>query len=115
MFEKSFTLTVSTDSEGHFHSAQPVTSPFSLDVKITANLQSPAGTTIHASFELAPTEGPPGRECPFTITAGESVDLGKWRVIAGDDANVATAAGYTEPVAANIDVIVEFVAAPSFF
>ena len=61
MFEQSFTLTVPTDAEGRFRSAQEISSPFSLDVKISAALQSPDGITIHASFSLAPKEGPSTR------------------------------------------------------
>jgi hypothetical protein len=119
MFERSFTLTVSTDAEGRFHSAQKVTSPFSLDVKITATLLSPPEVTIQSSFVLRALEdsgdGAAGEPTQFSAATGETVDLGKWRVVAGDDANVATAAGHTEPAAANTELVVEFVAAPSFF
>jgi hypothetical protein len=119
MFEQSFVFTVTTDANGHFHSIQPVTSPFSLDVKISARLQAPVGPAIHASFQLAPAqpepEEPPVAAVEFTSSAGETVDLGKWRVVAGENANLATAAGSTDPAAANEQVTVEFVAAPSFF
>jgi hypothetical protein len=115
MFEKSFTFTVLTDAEGRFEATKLVTSPLSLDVKIGATLHSPLGTTIRASFGIAPAAGPPSEEFPFAAATGETVDLGKWRVVAGDDANTATARGYTEPPAAYTEVQVEFIAAPSFF
>jgi len=119
MFEQSFIVTVTTDADGRFRSVQPVTSPFSLDVKISARLQKPVGPAVHASFQLAPAEPAPGEPpvgpCAFTSSAGETVDLGKWRVVAGENANLATAEGHTEPPAANEEVTVEFVAAPSFF
>ena len=118
MFERSFTITVTTDAEGRFHSARPVTSPFSLDVKITATLLSPDAVTIESSFVLAPAdpgEGMFSRTAQFSAATGETVDLGKWKVVAGDDANIATAEGLTNPPAANTELAVEFVAAPSFF
>jgi hypothetical protein len=116
MFAKTFTVTVTTDAQGRFHSSLPVTSPFSMDVKITATFRSPAGGAVHASFGLSPS-GASVANSPhqFVANTGETVDLGKWKVIAGDDANVATATGYTEPPAANTELSVEFVAAPSFF
>lgn len=115
MFEQSFTLTVPTNADGQFRSTQAISSPFSLDVKISATLQSPEGTRIHASFSLGPQEGDAVEPVAFSLNSGETADLGKWRAIAGDDANLAAAEGYTEPVAANSEVTVLFVAAPSFF
>jgi hypothetical protein len=115
MFEQSFTLTVPTDAEGRFRSAQEISSPFSLDVKISATLQSPGGITIHASFSMASKEDSKVEPVTFSLGSGETVDLGKWKAIAGDDANLASAEGHTEPAAANSEITVLFVAAPSFF
>jgi hypothetical protein len=115
MFEQSFTLTVPTDANGYFRSAQAISSPFSLDVKISAQLQSPEGIKIHASFSLSPKEGDAAEPLKFSMSSGETADLGKWKAIAGDDANLAAAEGQTEPARANSDVTVLFVAAPSFF
>jgi hypothetical protein len=115
MFEQSFTLSVTTDAEGNFHSAQPVTSPFALDVKIRATLQSPEGATIYSTFTLSPSEGPTAEPLAFTGTTGQTVNLGKWSVVAGDDANVATATGHTEPPMPETELTVEFIAEPSFF
>jgi len=115
MFEKSFTLVVTTDAQGHFRSAEPVTSPFSLDVKITARLLSPDGIAVRSSFLLGPAEGTAATPLEFSAATGETVDLGKWSVIAGDDANIATAVGLTEPAAAETEISVEFVASPVFF
>ena len=114
MFEKSFIFSAMTDAEGRFRSTQRVSSPFSLEVKITATPQSPSGVTIHAAFDLAPVDGPHTQPVQFSTPSGEAADLGKWKVAAGDDANVATATGYTEPPAADSEVTVEFVATPSF-
>jgi hypothetical protein len=115
MFEQSFTVSVPTDADGKFQSSQPVSSPLSLDVKITAVLQSPAGVTVHGSFALSEPEGGAAEPNQFSLTHGETVDLGKWKAIAGENANVAKAEGYTEPPAPNTEVTVLFVAAPSFF
>ena len=115
MFEQSFTLTVPTDAEGRFRSAQEISSPFSLDVKISAALQSPDGITIHASFSLAPKEGGGAEPFTFALSSGETADLGKWKAIAGDDANLASAEGHTEPALPNSEITVRFLAAPSFF
>jgi hypothetical protein len=115
MFEKSFTLVVTTDGQGHFHSSQPVTSPFSLDVKISATVLSPAGITLQSSFALGSTDGAAADPIQFTVASGETVDLGKWSVIAGEDANVATATGFTEPATADTEISVQFVVSPSFF
>jgi hypothetical protein len=115
MFEQSFTLTVPTDSEGRFCSTKAISSPFSLDVKISATLESPEGIKIHGSFSLRPRTGDAVAPFTFSVSSGETADLGKWRAVAGDDANLAAAEGYTEPAAANSEVTVQFVAAPSFF
>jgi hypothetical protein len=115
MFEQSFTLTVPTDAEGRFRSAREISSPFSLDVKISATLQSPGGITIHASFSLASKEDGKVEPVTFSLGSGETADLGKWKAIAGDDANLASAEGHTVPAAANSEITVLFVAAPSFF
>jgi hypothetical protein len=92
-----------------------VTSPFSLDVKSAATLQSPQGATLHATFIVVPGDGGELQPSPFSLRSGEAVDLGKWRVIAGEDANVATATGSTEPPLADTEITVQFVATPSFF
>jgi hypothetical protein len=115
MLEQSFTLTVPTDAQGRFHSVQPVSSPFSIDIKITASLQSPEGVQLHGSFSLVEAPGPAVGAVPFSLNSGATADLGKWRAIAGEHANIATAEGYTDPVAANAELKVVFVAAPSFF
>jgi hypothetical protein len=115
MFEQSFTLTVPTDADGRFRSTQAISSPFSLDVKISAILQSPEGIKIHASFSLAPKEGNAVAPFTFSLGSGETADLGKWKAIAGDDANLAAAEGYTEPASADSEITVLFVASPSFF
>jgi hypothetical protein len=115
MFEQSFTLTVPTDAEGRFRSTQEISSPFSLDVKISATLQSPEGIRIHASFSLAPKTGGDAAPFTFSLGSGETADLGKWKAIAGDDANLASAEGHTEPAAPDSEITVLFVAAPSFF
>jgi len=78
-------------------------------------LQSPAGIRLHVSFSLAPNEGESVKPFQFSLNSGETADLGKWKAIAGDNANIAVAEGYTDPTAANTDVTVLFVAAPSFF
>jgi hypothetical protein len=115
MFEQSFTLTVPTDAQGRFRSEQALSSPFALDVRITAQLQSPEGIEIHASFSLAPKDGDAAEPMRFSLSSGAASDLGKWKVVAGDDANVAASDGYTEPAFPNSEVTVLFVAAPSFF
>jgi hypothetical protein len=115
MFEQSFTLSVPTDAEGRFHSSQPVSSPFSLDIKITAALQSPDRVQVHGFFSLKNEEVSDAEPVRFSMKSGETANLGKWRAIEGDDANIATAEGSTEPPAANAEIIVLFTAAPSFF
>jgi hypothetical protein len=114
LFEQTFTLSVPTDAQGRFHSSKAVSSPFSLDVKITAALQSPDGIAVHGLFSLKNEEGT-AEPAPFVLKSGESADLGKWRALAGDDANIATAEGSTEPPAANTEITVLFTATPSFF
>ena len=114
MFEQTFTFHLTTDSEGRFHATEAVSSPFSLDIKLAALLQAPSDIKVDGTFTLK------SRECSqppvaFSLTAGESFDLGKWRVIDGDNANIATAEGHTEPVAPNTEVTVLFTATPSFF
>ena len=114
MFEQTFTLNVTTDAEGRFHASEAVSSPFSLDIKLAAVLQTPAGIKVDGTFALK------SEECSqspvaFCLNAGESFDLGKWRVIDGDNANIATAEGHTEPAAPNTEVTVLFTATPSFF
>jgi hypothetical protein len=115
MFEQSFTLTVETDAQGRFHSTQQISSPLSLDVKITAKLQTPYPFAIQASFRLTNPEAPGVEPQTFLLSSGETADLGKWRAIAGENANVATAEGFTEPAAADTAITVLFVAEPSFF
>jgi len=115
MFEQTFTFIVPTDGEGRFHSTKAVSSPFTLDVKITAALQTPAGTTLHGSFSLVPATGPVAEPVSFSLSSAATADLGKWKAVAGDDANVATAEGYTEPSVPNAEITVAFTAAPSFF
>lgn len=114
MFEQTFTLSVPTDAQGHFHSSQPVSSPFSVDIKVTAELQSPDGVQVNGSFSLKNEEAT-GEPAQFSLKSGETADLGKWRAIAGDDANIATAEGSTEPPAPNTEITVLFTATPSFF
>jgi hypothetical protein len=114
MFEQSFTLTVKTDAQGRFHSKEPVNSPFSLDIKLKAAMQSPDGVEVIGTFSLA-NEECAHQPVEFKMSSGKTADLGKWRVVAGDAANLTTAEGHTQPPAPNTEVTVVFTATPSFF
>jgi hypothetical protein len=103
MFNKSFTCSVTTDQKGNFQASTPVQASkmFSVHVDVQATLISPADTAVTGTFAIAPAAA-----CAFHGSTNDTVELGKWKVAAGD--NVAIATGSTNPVRPNAALTVRF-------
>ena len=103
MFNKSFTCSVTTDAKGNFQASTPVQASkmFSVHVNVQATLISPADTAVSGTFAIAPAAA-----CKFQGSTNDKVELGKWKVAAGD--NTAIATGSTSPVRPNAALTVRF-------
>jgi hypothetical protein len=103
MFSKSFTCNVTTDAKGHFEASTPVEASnlLAVHVDIQATLLSPAETAVNGTFSIAP-----GLAFPFHGSTNQTVDLGRWKVPAGNA--TATASGATNPVRPNTALTVRF-------
>jgi hypothetical protein len=103
MFNRSFTCSVTTDAKGSFQASTPVQASkmFSVHVDVQATLLSPADTAVSGTFAISPAAA-----CEFHGSTNERVELGKWKVAAGNNAAIAT--GSTNPVRANTALTVMF-------
>ncbi len=96
------TITITTDAEGKFQSANQIQDPvWGMTVNLKAVLVSPAGANVTGSFSLGTH---PARD--FNIASGQTADLGSWKVAHG--ANAVTATGSTEPALPHTALTVEF-------
>jgi|SRR5277367_3388254 len=103
MFNKSFTCSVTTDASGNFQASTPVQASkmLSVHVNVQATLISPVDTAVSGTFAIAPAAA-----CNFHGSTNEKVELGKWKVEAGN--NTAIATGSTNPARANTALTVRF-------
>jgi hypothetical protein len=103
MFNKSITCTVDTDAAGQFQVSTSVQASrmFAVHVDVQAMLVSPSDTALSGTFAIAPAAA-----FQFTGSTNEKVELGKWRLNAGD--NTASATGTTNPVRPNCKLTVRF-------
>ena len=103
LFNKSFTCSVTTDANGSFQVSTPVVASklFAVHMAVQATLLSPADTAVSGTFAIAPVAA-----CQFHGSTNEKVELGKWKVAAGN--NTAIATGSTNPVRANTALTVQF-------
>ena len=103
MFNKSITCSVTTDAKGNFQASTPVhaSKMFSVHVDVQATLISPADTAVSGTFAISPLTA-----CEFQGSTNEKIELGKWKIAAGN--NMAIATGSTNPVRPNMALTVRF-------
>lgn len=103
MFSKSFSCTVTTDANGHFQASTPVEASaiMSVHVDVQATLLSPPDTAVNGTFAISPAAA-----FPFHGSTNQTVDLGRWKIPAGN--TTAVAAGTTNPVRPNTALSVRF-------
>lgn len=103
------TITVTTDDNGAYSRTEVFNppGPFGITVKdLKAKLLSPADTTITGTIDVDAADGNPQNQAQdFTISTGEQISLGEWKLDGGD--NVLVASGQTSPVRANTAVQLE--------
>ncbi|HEX9962273.1 MAG TPA: hypothetical protein VGB00_15170 [Pyrinomonadaceae bacterium] len=96
------TLRVRTGADGSYEAEQIFNPPgfWNYTVQAGARLVSPAGTTVTGTIEISAandtTDNPPGN---FSISTGETADLGSWELDGGD--NTVRVTGQTSPARAN--------------
>ena len=103
MFNKSFTCSVTTDAHGNFEASTPVEASklFSIHANVQATLLAPADTVVSGTFAIVPA---PATE--FHGSTNQKIELGKWKVAAGDNKAITT--GSTNPARANTVLTVRF-------
>lgn len=96
------TITITTDADGKFQSANQFQDPvWGMNVNLKAAVVSPVGANVTGSFSLG---SHPARN--FSISSGQTADLGTWKVTHGTNAVAAT--GSTGPALPNTALTVEF-------
>lgn len=106
----SFTrkLKITTDENGTYQRTDSFNPPgpfnFTAEVKVT--LLAPAETTLTAAADIDAESGEPQNQSKeFVLVAGESVDLGEWRISGGN--NTFTFNAKTSPVRAHTEIEIE--------
>jgi|SRR6266545_903738 len=97
-----------TDANGSYSRTEvfDAPTPFPLQVQLKARLLSPADTTVSGSVDSDALDGNPQNAAKeFTITTGQQVSLGSWKLDGGD--NLLVVSGSTSPIRANADVEIE--------
>lgn len=100
-----------TDANGVFETTQTVNppGPFGFTVELKAKLIAPAETTINGTLDSDAADGNPQNDAKdFTISAGETANLGEWRLDGGN--NIIRITGQTEPARTNTEIEIEITA-----
>jgi hypothetical protein len=96
------TLRVKTGADGGFEAAQIFNPPgfWNYTIQASARLVSPAGTSVTGKIEITAANDSTGNQPRnFTISTGETEDLGSWELDGGD--NTVRVTGKTSPARAN--------------
>jgi hypothetical protein len=96
------TLKVKTDADGGFEAVQIFNPPgfWNYTVQASARLVSPAETTVTGTIEItAANDTTNNQPRKFSVSAGETEDLGSWELDGGD--NTVRVTGKASPVRAN--------------
>jgi hypothetical protein len=104
-------IRVTTDSNGRYQRTDQFDPPgwFSLRVDLRATLVSPADTRIDGIIDLDAGDGNPQNQAQnFTLSTGQQVSLGQWRLDGG--INNLSVTGQTSPIRPNTEIAIEVVA-----
>lgn len=105
------TFKVTTDASGAFEATQTFNppGPFGFTVELRAKLVAPADTTLSGELDCDAANGNTQNDAQnFSISSGETANLGKWRLSGGD--NIIRIAGQTDPAQPDTEVEIEVAA-----